>query len=139
MCTLYIQNVWMCRKIEYPEQRKFKGKLCTRYMYGMSGLAKNWMSKIAYILLENVHYVYEMSGVAEKSNIQNSVNWTGNCVHYMYGMSGFAENLNIHNYLNSTVSLVHKCSECLDLQKIWMSRTAKIHREIVYIIYVRNV
>ena len=44
----------MCRKIEYPEQRKFKGKLCTLYMYGMSGLAK-------------------------KLNVQNCVNSTGKC------------------------------------------------------------
>ena len=83
--------------------------------------------------------MYEMSRVAEKSNIQNSVNSTGNCIHFMYGMSGFAENLNIMNCVNSIVYLVHKCRECLDLQKIWMSRTAKIHREIVYILYVRNV
>ena len=29
--------------------------------------------------------------------------------------------------------------KCLELQKILISRTAKIQREIVYIIYVRNV
>ena len=83
--------------------------------------------------------MYEMSRVAEKSNIQNNVNSTGNCIHFMYGMSGFAENLNIMNCVNSTVYLIHKGWDCLDLQKIWMFRTAKIHREIVYIIYVRNV
>ena len=83
--------------------------------------------------------MYEMSRVVEKSNIQNSVNSMGNCVHYMYGMSGFAENLNIQNYVNSTVYLVHKCRECLDLQKSWMSRTEKIQQEIVYSLYVRNV
>ena len=44
----------MCRKIEYPEQRKFKGKLCTLYMYKMSGLAK-------------------------KLNVQNCVNSTRKC------------------------------------------------------------
>ena len=59
-----------------------------------------------------------MSRVAEKSNIQNNVNSTGNCIHFMYGMSGFAENLNIMNYVNSTVYLIHKGWDCLDLQKI---------------------
>ena len=28
-CTLYVRNVESCRKIEYSEQCKFKGKLCT--------------------------------------------------------------------------------------------------------------
>ena len=36
-----------------------------------------------------------MSRVAEKSNIQNSGNSTGNCIRYMDRMSGFAEKLNI--------------------------------------------
>ena len=57
----------------------------------------------------------------------------------MYEMSRVAENLSIQNCVNSTVYLVHKCREYLDLQKILMSRTAKIHREIAYIMYVRNV
>ena len=45
------------KKIEYPEFQKFNGKLCTLYMY-------------------------EMSGFAEKLNIPNSKNSTKNCVHY---------------------------------------------------------
>ena len=49
----------MCRKIEYPEQRKFNGKLCTLYMYVTSIFAK-------------------------KLNIQNCENSTGNCVHYIF-------------------------------------------------------
>ena len=83
--------------------------------------------------------MYEMSRVVEKSNIQNCLNSTGNCVHYMYGTSGLVENLNPQNCTNSIVYLVHKCKECLDLQKISMSRTAKIQQEIMYTIYVRNV
>ena len=39
-CTLYVQNVCVCRKIECPEQQKFNRKLCTLYMYAMFGLAK---------------------------------------------------------------------------------------------------
>ena len=67
---IYIRNVWICRKIESPELRKFNGRLFTLYMYGISGFA-------------------------EKLNIQHRGNSTGNCVRYMYGMSGFAEKLNV--------------------------------------------
>ena len=71
-----------------------------------------------------------MSRVVEKSNIQNSVNSTGNCVHYMYGMSGLAKILNTQNCINSTVYLVRKCRECLDFQKISMSVTAKFNKKL---------
>ena len=40
LCTLYVRNVCVCRKIECPEQQKFNRKLCTLYMYAMFGLAK---------------------------------------------------------------------------------------------------
>ena len=55
-----------------------------------------------------------MSRVVEKSNIQNSVNSTGNCVHYI-------------------------CKEWLDLRKSRISRAMKIPQKIVYVISVRNV
>ena len=29
LCTFYALNVWICREIENPKQRKFHGKLCT--------------------------------------------------------------------------------------------------------------
>ena len=86
LCTLNEQNVWFCGEIEYPRFRKFSKKLCTFYMY-------------------------EMSGFAEKLNIQNCINSTGNSVPYLYGTS--AEKLNIQNFVNSA--------------------------GIVYIIYVRNI
>ena len=86
--VIYVQNDWICRKIEYPEGRKFNGKLCTLYTYGMFGFA-------------------------EKLNIQNCENSTRNCFHYI-------------------------CTECLDFLQNWISKTAKIQREIVYIIYVQN-
>ena len=57
-CTLHVQNVWMCRKIEYPEQQKLNRKLCTLYIYGMSGLAK-------------------------KLNVQNCLNSIGKCTLYI--------------------------------------------------------
>ena len=80
--------------------------------------------------------MYGMSGFAEKLNIQNCENWTGSCVHYMHGMSGLAEKLNIPHCIYSMGNGVHYIhTECLDLQKNWISWTAKIQREIVYIIY----
>ena len=48
-----------------------------------------------------------MYGVAEKLNVQNFINLTGNCTHKMFGMSGFAEKLNIQNYKNLTGNCVH--------------------------------
>ena len=54
-------------------------------------------------------------------------------------MSGFAKKLNIQNYENSTGNCIHYMYECLDLQKNWISRTPKIQREIVHIIYVQHV
>ena len=53
-----------------------------------------------------VHYMYEMSGFAEKLIIQNCVNSTRNCAHYMYGYFGLSNNWNIQNCLNSTVNCV---------------------------------
>ena len=89
MYVIYVRYVWISKKIEYPKLHIFNGKLCTSYMY-------------------------RMTGFVEKLNIQRVKNSTGNCVHYI-------------------------CTECLDLQKNWISRTAKIQWEIVYGIYVRNV
>ena len=79
---IYVRNVWICKKIEYPKLLIFKRKLCTLYMYGMYG-------------------------VAEKLNVQNFINLTGNCTHKMFGMSGFAEKLNIQNYKNLMGNCVH--------------------------------
>ena len=78
-------------KIEYPELRKFNGKLYTLYIYGMVGFV-------------------------EKLNVQNCGNSTGNCVQYLHGMSEFAEKLNVQNCVNSTENCVHYfCTKCLDL------------------------
>ena len=83
----------LAEKIEYPKLRKFNGNLYKLYMYGMVGFA-------------------------EKLNVQNCGNSTGNSVRYMYGMSGFAEKLSITNSKNSMGDFVHYlCTTCLDLQK----------------------
>ena len=81
---MYVRNVWICRKIEYPELRKLNMKLCTLY-------ARNvWISrKIEYLLLHLFNgklcilYMYGTSGFAEKLIIQNYENSTGNCVQYI--------------------------------------------------------
>ena len=114
MYILYIRDVWISREIEYPKLRKLNGKLCTLY-------ARNiWISrKIEYPLPLIFNgklctlYMYGMPGFAKKSFVQNCENSTGNCVQYI-------------------------CMESNNLLKNWISRTAKIHQEIVYIIYVRN-
>ena len=83
----------LAEKIEYPELRKFNGKLYTLYMY-------------------------EMVGFVQKFNVQNCRNSTGNSEHYMYGMFGFVKKLNIPNSENSTGNCVHYlCTACLDFQK----------------------
>ena len=86
--------------------RTFNEKLCTLYTYGMSG------------------YAYKL-------NVKNCVSWKGNCVHIMCGMSRFAEKLDSQNSENTMGNCVHYlygivyiiCTECLDLQKIWISWT----------------
>ena len=58
----------------------------------------------------------------------------------MYGICGFVEKLNIQNCENLTENYVdYICTECLDLHKNWISKTARIQRQILYIIYVQNV
>ena len=88
----YLWNVWICRKIKCPELRKFNGKLCTLYIYGMSVFA-------------------------EKLNVQNYGNSTGNYVHYSYGMSGFVEKLNVQTVEIQREIVYNICTECLDLQR----------------------
>ena len=74
-----------------------------------------------------------MSGFAEKLNVQNCGNSTGNSVRYMNGMSKFAKKLNIPNSENSAGNCVHYlCTACLDLQKNSKSKTTEIQFEIAY-------
>ena len=116
---MYVRNVWICRKIEYPELRKLNWKLCTLY-------ARNvWISrKMEYPQLHIFNgklctlYMYGMSGVAETLNVQNFLILTRNCIHNIYETSGYAEKLNIQNYENSTENCVqYICTECKDLLK----------------------
>ena len=58
-----------------------------------------------------------MSAFAEKLNVQNYGNSTGNYVHYSYGMSGFAETFNVQTAEIQQEIVYNICTECLDLQK----------------------
>ena len=55
--------------------------------------------------------MYEMSGSAEKLNIQNFVKSKENCAHFMYEMSRFAEKLNIQNYVKKRKIVYIICTE----------------------------
>ena len=93
---IYIRNVWICRKIESLELRKFNGKLFTLCMYGIFGFAE----KLNILNRGNstgncVRYMYVVSGFAEKLNVQNCINSKENCACYMYEMFWFAVKLNI--------------------------------------------
>ena len=70
--------------------RKFDGKLCTLYTYGMSGFPEKLNGQNCRNCTGNcVHYMYVMTGLAEKLNVRNSINSTENSVHFTYGMFGF--------------------------------------------------
>ena len=91
---IYIRNVWISRKIESPELRKFNEKFFTIYMYWISRFVEKLNIQYWGNSMGNcVRFMYVMSRFADKLNIQNCENWTGNCVHYMYKMSGFGEKL----------------------------------------------
>ena len=81
------------------------------------------MSKIAKIQLENVHYMYEMSGVAEKSNIQNSVNSTGNCVRYISTECQISKKIECPKLLKFYWKIYIICTKSLELQKNRIFRT----------------
>ena len=81
---------------------------CVHYVYGLSGFAKN----VKYSELRKfdrklctldvwIFWIYR------KFNIQNCVNWTGNCVYFVYRLSGFAKNLKFQNCVNLTGNCVH--------------------------------
>ena len=65
-CTLYVCNVWICRKIECPELHKFYGKFFTLYVWNV------WIWR--------------------KIDCHSYANSVGNCVHYTYGRSEFVKN-----------------------------------------------
>ena len=67
MYTIYVRNVWICKKKLNIQNCENSTANCINCMCGISGFAENL-------------------------NIQNCTNSTGNCVHFMCGMSSFAEN-----------------------------------------------
>ena len=95
LCTLYVCNVWICRKIECPELHKFNGKLCTLYVRNI------WIwRKIECLELRKFNgklctlYVRNV-WICRTTKCPNYGSSTGNCVHYMYRLSGFTEKLNL--------------------------------------------
>ena len=155
MYIIYVWNGWIWRKIEYLELQKFKGKLCTSYMHRLTGFAeklniqrlknltgncvhyicmecldlqKNWISITAKIQREIVYIIYVRKvWIFRKIEYPELRKFNGKwCTLYLYGTSGFAEKLNIQNCKNSTRNCLHYiCTEGLDFQKNWISRTAK--------------
>ena len=130
-----MQNLWFFGEIEYSKFCEFYRKLCTLYMYEMSGLAKKLNIQNCVNSAGNYeHCTYGMSRFADKSNIQNCIKYNENfctlnvwtiwicgeieylkfhkfsrklCTIYMYGIFGFAIKLNIQNNLNSMGNCVH--------------------------------
>ena len=68
--VIYVRNVWISRKIEYPLPLIFNGKLCIECPE-----QRKFIGKLRTL------YMYEMSGFAEKLIVQNFVNLMGNCIH----------------------------------------------------------
>ena len=134
---IFVQNVWICRKIDCLELRKFNGKLCT-----LNVRKVRIYREIEYPKLRKLNkrfcslFLSEMSIFAKKLNIWNpKIQREIVYIIYIYEMSGFVEKLNLHNYENSTGNYLHYiCSKFLDLQKNWISRTGEIQQEIVYVI-----
>ena len=90
---IYVQNDWICRKIEYPEGQKFNRKFCTLYMYGMFGFA-------------------------EKLNIQNCENSMGNCVYYIC-----TQRLDLlKNWISRTAKIRGKILYVIQVWNVWICR-----------------
>jgi len=82
LCTLNVWTIWICRYIENPEMQKFDWKLCTLNVRNVRFCGvieypkyRKFSRKLSTL------YMYGMFGFAEKLNILNNVNSTGNCVH----------------------------------------------------------
>ena len=85
-CVHYIcKNVWICKKIDCREMRKFNGKLCTLNVRNV-----RICREIVYPELRKLNekfytlYMHKICRFAKKLNIQNFENSTGNCIHYTY-------------------------------------------------------
>ena len=158
LCTLNVRNVRICREIEYPELHKLNKKFRTLFLHEMSGFAEirnstgncthyiytkcldfwqNWISTTTKIQREIVYIIYVRNfWICRKIEYPELGKFNGKLYTlYIYEMSGFLAKLNLHNYENSIGNCLHYiCTEFLNLQKNWISRTREIQREIVYVI-----
>ena len=100
-------------------------------------LQKNCISRTVKIQQEIMYNIY-VRKVTICWNIEYPELWNfiGKlCTLYMYGMFGLTKKLNVQSCENSTENCVrYICMECLYLQRNWMSRTAYIKWQIIYII-----
>ena len=63
------------KKFEYPDLRKFNGKLCTLYIRNVLIMTKIECPELHIFNEEfGTLYIYGMSGFAEKLNVQINVN-----------------------------------------------------------------
>ena len=134
---IFVQNVWICRKIDCLELRKFNGKLCTLNVRKVRIYREIEYPKLRKLTRDFVHYFWTKCLYLQKNWISGTPKIQREIVYiiYIYEMSGFVEKLNLHNYENSMGNYLHYiCSKFLDLQKNWISRTGEIQQEIVYVI-----
>ena len=58
MYIMFAWNVYIFKKIEYPELRKSNGKFYTLYTYRMSGFVENSISRTMKIQWDIVYIIY---------------------------------------------------------------------------------
>ena len=124
LCTIYVKNVWISKENYYPEQRKTNKKLFTLYVRNIRIFRKieylelcKFNGKLCTLKVRNVR-------ICRETEYPNLVKSTENCVYYMHGMSGFVEKLISRTMCNQRKIVYIICTECLDLQRNWISRTA---------------
>ena len=76
-------------------------------MYELSGFAEKL--NIQNRVIQRVIVYIICLDLQKKMNIQNRINSMVNCVHYMCGMFGFVEKLNIQNKKNLNEKLCTLC------------------------------
>ena len=70
--------------IEYQDLLLISGNRA-HYIYEMSGLEEKNIQNCVNSTRNCAHFMYGYSGLSKNWNILNCINSTANCVHYMYG------------------------------------------------------
>ena len=89
-------------------------------------LKKNWISRTSKIQREIVYIIYVRPfQIYRKIESPKQRKFSLKLCTIHVQNVWIAEKLNIQNYVNSTENCVrYICTKCLDLQKIWLSRTS---------------